>query len=146
MSIAKAKNVAMHRSRGRSPVDLYISARLRKRRIMLGISLMKLANILDITYQQVYKYECGGNRVSAGRLFQLAQALGVDVNYFFDGLSSNSPVNVTRPNRLLSELTRNFFMIPNRRHQKAVTTIARIMAETEAKDDSIQPTLNTVDL
>jgi transcriptional regulator with XRE-family HTH domain len=75
------------RTRGKpTHVDVHVGKRVRERRSLLGFSQEKLGNSLDLTFQQVQKYERGANRVGAGRLYQLAQALEVPVNYFFEEL------------------------------------------------------------
>lgn len=71
----------MPRQRKRA-LDAYIGARLRLRRLMLGMSQEILATKLGLTFQQVQKYENGTNSISAGRLFDLAHALDVPVQYF----------------------------------------------------------------
>ena len=52
---------------------------------MLGLTQQQMAELIGVTYQQAHKYEKGINRVAAGRLYHIAQALGVDVSYFFEG-------------------------------------------------------------
>ena len=69
-----------------NPVDRYVGSRVRMRRIMLGMSQEKLGEALGLTFQQVQKYEKGTNRVSASRLFHVAQVLGVPVQYFYEDL------------------------------------------------------------
>jgi transcriptional regulator with XRE-family HTH domain len=71
-----------------SELDTFIGARLRMRRLMLGMSQEALGEKLSLTFQQIQKYEKGTNRVSASRLYELAQALDVPVQYFFDGVSA----------------------------------------------------------
>ena len=71
-----------------SELDSYIGARLRMRRLMLGMSQEALGEKLSLTFQQIQKYEKGTNRVSASRLYELAQALDVPVQCFFDGISA----------------------------------------------------------
>jgi len=70
------------------PVDLYVGARIRARRLLIGMNQETLARKLELTFQQVQKYEGGANRVSASRLAEIAQALGVDIDYFFAGLQA----------------------------------------------------------
>src|SRR3954453_10281453 len=65
-------------------VDPYVSLRIRQRRIMLGLTQQQMAELIGVTYQQAHKYETGINRISAGRLYQIAQALGVEISYFFE--------------------------------------------------------------
>ncbi|TRO96335.1 helix-turn-helix transcriptional regulator [Glycocaulis profundi] len=77
-----------------SDVDRHVGVRIRLARQLKQMSQEKLANELGITFQQVQKYERGRNRVSAGRLFQLCQALDVDLNFFFDGLDMQTGASV----------------------------------------------------
>ena len=65
------------------PIDRHVGARLRARRLELGLSQVRLADALGVTFQQIQKYERGTNRVVASRLFDLAQILRVPVDYFF---------------------------------------------------------------
>lgn len=67
-------------------VDDHVGARIRLRRTLLGMTQEQLAVALSISYQQIQKYETGANRVSAGRLFEIGQRLGVNVSFFFEGL------------------------------------------------------------
>jgi transcriptional regulator with XRE-family HTH domain len=66
-------------------VDIYVGARLRMRRTMLGMSQSKLGELLGVTFQQVQKYEKGSNRISASRLQQTARVLDVSPSFFFEG-------------------------------------------------------------
>lgn len=70
-------------------VDIYVGKRLRRRRRLLGMTQQDLANEVGVRFQQIQKYECGANRITASRLFDLANALTVNVNYFFDGLAAD---------------------------------------------------------
>lgn len=69
-------------------IDLYVARRLKIKRQQRGWSQNKLAKALNITFQQVQKYENGKNRVSSGRLYQLSQILETDIKYFFEGLKT----------------------------------------------------------
>ena len=73
--------------RSANPIDVHVGARVRLRRLMLHISQDKLGENLGVTFQQVQKYERGSNRVSASRLWGMADVLDVPVQYFFEGLS-----------------------------------------------------------
>jgi transcriptional regulator with XRE-family HTH domain len=68
-----------------NPTDKHVGARIRMRRLMLGMSQTALADGLDLTFQQIQKYEKGVNRVGASRLQQIAQILRVPVEFFFEG-------------------------------------------------------------
>jgi transcriptional regulator with XRE-family HTH domain len=117
-------------------VDHYVSLRIRQRRIMLGLTQQQMAELIGVTYQQAHKYETGINRISAGRLFQIAQALGVDISYFFEDID---PEKRSRPKasemlpqqRMLLELARNFAAITSRKHQDALCNLARVLASSE---------------
>lgn len=70
-----------------NPVDLFVGNRVRQARTLRGLTQEQLGARVGIAFQQVQKYERGSNRISAGRLFEMAQALGVLVSYFFEGMS-----------------------------------------------------------
>lgn len=72
------------------PVDLYVGARLRIRRKVLGFSQTQLAEALGITFQQIQKYERGANRISASKLYEAARLLQSPVSYFFEGLDETA--------------------------------------------------------
>lgn len=78
----------MSRTKEKS-IDAHIGSRLRLRRLMRGISQESLGELLSVTFQQVQKYEKGTNRVSASRLYEMAQILDVPIDYFFDGLTDD---------------------------------------------------------
>jgi transcriptional regulator with XRE-family HTH domain len=67
-------------------IDLHIGKRLRRRRRLLGLTQQQVAEGVGIRFQQIQKYECGANRISAARLWQLAQVMDVPISYFYDGL------------------------------------------------------------
>lgn len=70
----------------RDPRDVEIAKRVRTLRLQRGMSQTELGGVLDVTFQQVQKYETGSNRISAGRLQQIAEVPGVPVTYFYSGL------------------------------------------------------------
>ena len=77
---------------GKDPIDAHVGKRLRIRRRMLGLRQEALAEQLGLSFQQVYRYETGDVRITAGRLLKIAQILDVPVSYFFEGLgASNEP-------------------------------------------------------
>ncbi len=78
-------------SEGPHQIDLRVGERVRERRKALGITQDRLAQALDLTFQQVQKYERGVNRMSASKLFEAAQVLNVPVNWFFDGEVASTP-------------------------------------------------------
>ncbi|MDE2110515.1 MAG: helix-turn-helix transcriptional regulator [Alphaproteobacteria bacterium] len=72
-------------SREATRIDMHVGSRLRLRRMTLGMPQERLAQALGVSFQQVQKYEKGANRISAGRLYMVAQILGTNVSYFFSG-------------------------------------------------------------
>jgi transcriptional regulator with XRE-family HTH domain len=116
-------------------VDRHVGARIRERRIMLGLTQHQMADLIGVTYQQAHKYEKGINRVAAGRLYRIAQALAVDVGYFYEGLQIGGSFVPSPRQRMLLDLARNFLSIPNSRHREAVAMFARALAEAEDGDD-----------
>ena len=123
------RGAASRRSVGRTQdIDRHVGARVRERRIMLGFTQQQLADLIGVTYQQAHKYERGINRISAGRLFEIAHVLSVPVNYFFDGLDGEATRSISPRERMCLELARNFAQIPNERHQEALSQLARVLA------------------
>lgn len=74
------------------PLDIIIGSQLRLRRKMMGMSQVLLAQRVGITFQQIQKYELGRNSISARRLFELAQLLGVSPMYFYDAYANSVTV------------------------------------------------------
>ncbi|MDE3117047.1 MAG: helix-turn-helix transcriptional regulator [Pseudomonadota bacterium] len=74
-----------------NPIDAQVGNRVRLRRMLIGMSQEKLGELLGLTFQQVQKYEKGVNRIGAGRLFHVAQILGVPIDYFYEGVIEQSP-------------------------------------------------------
>jgi transcriptional regulator with XRE-family HTH domain len=135
-----ASKVASRGVGGRSralDVDRYVSLRIRQRRIMLGLTQQQMAELIGVTYQQAHKYETGINRISAGRLYQIARALGVEISYFFEDVEPGSGVTRTQElmpqQRMLLELARNFAAIKSRKHQEALCHLARVLSDSEAR-------------
>ena len=119
----------MKRSTSRTQdIDRHVGARVRERRIMLGLTQQQLADLIGVTYQQAHKYERGINRVSAGRLFEVARVLSVPVAYFFEGLDAEDSPPASPRERMCLELARNFAQIPNEKHQEALSKLARALA------------------
>jgi transcriptional regulator with XRE-family HTH domain len=68
-----------------NPVDVYVGGRVRMRRVEIGMSQQTLGEQIDLTFQQIQKYEKGMNRIGASRLQQIGKILGVPASYFFEG-------------------------------------------------------------
>ncbi len=87
-------------------VDAHVGERVRNRRTELGRTQEHLAIELEISYQQVQKYETGANRISAGRLYQVARKLGIEVAYFFEGLNEGADAGPSRPSAMAAPIAR----------------------------------------
>lgn len=77
--VRKTKDGATH-------IDAHVGSRLRLRRKLLGMNQKELAEKVNLTFQQIQKYESGANRIGSGRLYEFSLILGVSVGYFFDEL------------------------------------------------------------
>ena len=118
-------------------IDSHVGARIRERRTMLGVSQQQLAHAIGVTYQQQHKYERGLNRISAGRLFEIAEALAAPVTWFFDAMEAGQPSpELSHRQRMCLELARNFAAIDNEKQQEALSQMARsLVPEDEAHPD-----------
>jgi transcriptional regulator with XRE-family HTH domain len=97
-------------------IDFHLGKRMRRRRRLLGLTQQQLADSCGVRFQQIQKYECGANRVSAARLWRIAGALEVPVSYFFEGLAGapsvlagpahDEPAEPALPYRPLAETPR----------------------------------------
>jgi transcriptional regulator with XRE-family HTH domain len=115
--------------------DRHVGLRIRERRIMLGLSQQQLAVMIGVTYQQAHKYERGLNRISAGRLYDIAQVLNVPISWFFEGITDEHAATEMSPRqRMCLELARNFAMIDNLKHQEALSQMARALAQAEGAE------------
>jgi transcriptional regulator with XRE-family HTH domain len=89
-----------------NPIDKHVGARVRMRRLILGMSQGKLGEALEVTFQQVQKYEKGANRIGASRLQQLARVLDVPPAYFFE----DAPTGETRAPGFAEDEVQNHFV------------------------------------
>lgn len=71
-------------------IDKQIGIRLKKRRNLLSISQTELGKLIGVSFQQIQKYEKGGNKLSCSKIFELSKILRVRVSYFFEGLGDDS--------------------------------------------------------
>src|SRR3954451_23931935 len=123
------EGTAQRRGRPRAQdTDRHVGAKMRERRIALGLTQQQPAERIGTSYQQAHKYERGINRLSAGLLHRVARALGVEPGYFFEGLGAARPAEPARQ-RMVLELARNFVDLPSRRHQEALAGLVRALAE-----------------
>ena len=92
------------RTRGKpNYVDIHVGKRIRQRRSLLGMTQENLGSALDLTFQQIQKYERGANRIGAGRLYELCQALDVPVSYFFEEIDEIPDTQATSTMSTTSE-------------------------------------------
>ena len=107
-------------------VDRQVGERMRRRRILLGLTQDQVADALGISYQQIQKYETGANRISAGRLAQIAEVLEVLPGWFF-----GVPEAVDAPgssSRAVIELVRNFSRIEEERVRTHIMALMRALS------------------
>jgi len=141
---AVEKTVEMPSRRGRktgsrqSPfakkVDVHVGERLRERRSLMGYTQESLASQLSLSHQQVQKYETGANRISAGRLYELAQTLGVDVAYFFEGFNEAMPMREQQhggTKRAAIEIAQNFTEIQDPAVKSTLASLVKMLAGHE---------------
>ncbi|MEX6505846.1 helix-turn-helix domain-containing protein [Jiella sp. M17.18] len=116
----------------KSEADAVVGRRLRQRRVMLGISQTALARTLGITFQQIQKYESGKNRISAGRLQQMANALDLPIAAFFDPAvwprQNDEQLLSLASTREGAELNSAFSRISNREVRERIINLVRAIA------------------
>ncbi|MEO0676775.1 MAG: helix-turn-helix transcriptional regulator [Pseudomonadota bacterium] len=117
------------------PVDVHVGKRIRHRRWMLGMTQQQLAETVGIKFQQIQKYETGMNRVSASRLWDMAETLEVPVSFFFEGLNgAEESENASgAPNDLMAdrealELVRSYYAIPENQRRR-LFELARVLSD-----------------
>jgi transcriptional regulator with XRE-family HTH domain len=138
-----------------NPVDVHVGSRVRYRRMIIGMSQEKLGEKMNLTFQQIQKYEKGTNRIGASRLFQLSKILDVPVGYFFeDAFSSSAPAqskhSLHEPeqegyildflnSREGLELNKAFARIQDSKVRRRVIDLVRALSEekTEVKESPI---------
>ena len=118
------------------PVDIYLGKRIRHRRRVTGMTQQQLSDNVGVKFQQIQKYETGANRVSASRLWDIANVLGVSVSFFFEGFDEHPEVDASgtgvRGDILTDkeslDLLRAYYAIPanQRRH---LFDLARVLSE-----------------
>jgi transcriptional regulator with XRE-family HTH domain len=124
-------------------IDKEIGSRMRMRRMLIGMSQEKLGEMLGLTFQQVQKYEKGTNRISVSRMIDIANVLGVDIHFFFEGLTGGKKGSGTadppQPAFVSDfmatqeghQLMRAFTRIGNPKTRRAVVQLATSLAESE---------------
>ena len=122
------------------PVDVHVGKRVRHRRWMVGMTQQQLGEKVGIKFQQIQKYETGMNRVSASRLWDIADALDVSVNFFFEGYEegitdapARKPEATKTEGDLLAdkealELVRSYYSIPENQRRK-LFDLARVLSD-----------------
>ena len=114
------------------PVDAHVGKRIRHRRWMVGMTQQQLADRVGIKFQQIQKYETGMNRVSASRLWDIAEALTVPVSFFFEGLSENDAKGAANGDMLADkeamDLIRSYYAIPEAQRRR-LFDLARVLSE-----------------
>ncbi len=120
------------------PVDVHVGKRVRHRRWMVGMTQQQLGDIVGIKFQQIQKYETGMNRISASRLWDIAQALDVSISFFFEGFEGEEtdrsiPAEMPERGDLLAdkealELVRSYYSIPEAQRRR-LFDLARVLSD-----------------
>ena len=115
------------------PVDAHVGKRVRHRRWMVGMTQQQLADKVGIKFQQIQKYETGMNRVSASRLWDISETLGVTVAFFFEGLQENGVTPQVAGTDLMAdkealELVRSYYAIPEAQRRR-LFDLARVLSD-----------------
>jgi transcriptional regulator with XRE-family HTH domain len=113
------------------PIDVYVGKRVRFKRKVLGLTQSDLAEKVDITFQQIQKYEKGENRISASMLYQIAQSLKTSVSFFFEGYSeNNASESVLKDDKVSIDLINSFSSIKNPELKKRLLLLISSVSET----------------
>jgi transcriptional regulator with XRE-family HTH domain len=121
------------------PVDVHVGKRVRHRRWLVGMTQQQLAEKVGIKFQQIQKYETGANRVSASRLWDIADALDVPVAFFFEGIEdaekkpASNVATEAIPADLLGDkealdLIRSYYAIPENQRRR-LFELARVLSD-----------------
>lgn len=118
-------------------VDVHVGQKIRQRRWLTGMTQQRLAELVGIKFQQIQKYETGANRVSASRLWDISEALDVDVSFFFEGLQTsealakekvkNVPDDVMGDKEAM-DLIRSYYSIPEDQRRR-LFELARVLSD-----------------
>ncbi|MDK8873202.1 helix-turn-helix transcriptional regulator [Paracoccus sp. SSJ] len=113
-------------------VDVHVGKRIRHRRWMIGMTQQQLAEKVGIKFQQIQKYETGMNRVSASRLWDIAQAVDVPVSFFFEGLDDGHVHNAVEGDILADkealQLVRAYYAMPEAQRRQ-IFELARVLSD-----------------
>ena len=118
------------------PVDVHVGKRVRHRRWLIGMTQQQLAEKVGIKFQQIQKYETGANRISASRLWDIADALDVPVAFFFEGIDEGQrepepgrtiPADIMGDKEAL-ELVRSYYAIPENQRRR-LFELARVLSD-----------------
>jgi len=116
------------------PVDVHVGKRIRHRRWVIGMTQQQLAERVGIKFQQIQKYETGMNRVSASRLWDISETLGVSVSFFFEGLEASRGEGSGAPDLMADkeamELVRSYYAIPETQRRR-LFELARVLSDTQ---------------
>ena len=117
------------------PVDVHVGKRIRHRRWMIGMTQQQLAERVGIKFQQIQKYETGMNRVSASRLWDIAESLEVPISFFFEGIDERVGTNENVPRDLMAdkealELVRSYYAIPEAQRRR-LFELARVLSDAD---------------
>jgi transcriptional regulator with XRE-family HTH domain len=118
-------------------VDVFVGQKLRQRRWLVGMTQQKLAEMVGVKFQQIQKYETGANRVSASRLWDISEVLGVPAAFFFEGMESETteptseatspPADLFKDKEAM-DLVRSYYAIPENQRRR-LFELARVLSD-----------------
>ena len=119
-------------------VDVHVGKKIRQRRWLIGMTQQTLAESVGIKFQQIQKYETGANRVSASRLWDIAEVVGVPVSFFFEGMETAesdvdardtalAPADILGDKEAM-ELVRSYYAIPEEQRRR-LFELARVLSD-----------------
>lgn len=114
------------------PVDLMVGDAIRKLRYLRGMSQMELANRIDLSFQQLQKYEVGENRISASRLYEVSKALQVKPGFFFEKKRAAMDELPVYADRQTAQLVTSFARITDPQKHKTILNLVRALADENA--------------
>lgn len=117
-------------------INAHVARRIHARRIEVGLTQQQVARLIGISFQQLQKYEHGTNRISAGRLYQLAEVLDTNVTYFFAGYEQEKSADAKPENEGISSLesvrlVRQFNAIPSDSLKRSIYGLIRALGNSE---------------
>ncbi|MBR9651050.1 helix-turn-helix domain-containing protein [Thalassovita aquimarina] len=118
------------------PVDVHVGKKLKNLRVLRGLTQTDVAKGLNISFQQVQKYELGRNRISASKLFEISNILNVPPSYFFEGLDQTADENTPVIDEETARIASVFSKIKDERLKAQIRSFVDAVAGYVPADDA----------